>query len=107
LPTTGGGDAPVVLEALHSLKHVNRLAEGQTLVFHPSGLTVVFGDKAGALAESAVTRQLCDALVDEFEQLGVAHLPTSLKARNERGRPKLKLLLECDQRIRWTDDRVR
>lgn len=50
-------------------------------------------DKAGALAESAVTRQLCDALVDEFKQLGVAHLPTSLKARNERGRPKLKLLL--------------
>ena len=51
-------------------------------------------DKAGALAESAVTRQLCDALVEEFKHLGVSHLQTSLKARNERGRPKLKLLLD-------------
>ncbi|MGR4872222.1 hypothetical protein ACIPRI_25510 [Variovorax sp. LARHSF232] len=51
-------------------------------------------DKAGQLAESAVTRQLCEALAKEFEMLGVSHLQTSLKARNEKGRPKLKLLLD-------------
>jgi len=55
--------------------------------------TKPISDKAGQLAESAVTRQLCDALEREFSQLGVSHLQTSLKARNEKGRPKLKLLL--------------
>ena len=56
--------------------------------------TKPISDKAGQLAESAVTRQLCDALEREFSQLGVSHLQTSLKARNEKGRPKLKLLLD-------------
>ena len=56
--------------------------------------TKPISDKAGQLAESAVTRQLCDALEQEFEKLGVSHLQTSLKARNEKGRPKLKLLLD-------------
>jgi energy-coupling factor transporter ATP-binding protein EcfA2 len=51
-------------------------------------------DKAGQLAESAVTRQLSDALNQEFEKLGVAQLRTSLKARTERGRQKLKLVLD-------------
>lgn len=51
-------------------------------------------DKAGQLAESAVTRQLSDALNQEFEKLGISHLQTSLKARTERGRQKLKLVLD-------------
>ena len=51
-------------------------------------------DKAGLLASSAVTEHLSRALNDEFVKLGVAHLHTSLRARNEKGTTKVKLLLD-------------
>lgn len=56
--------------------------------------TKPISDKAGALAGAAVTKQLSDALNEEFAKLGVSHLHTSLKARNDKGRTKVKLVLD-------------
>lgn len=51
-------------------------------------------DKAGSLASAAVTKQLQDALNEEFRSLNVSHLHASLKARNDKGKTKLKLVLD-------------
>lgn len=51
-------------------------------------------DKAGVLASAAVTKQLGEALNEEFRSLGVSHLHASLKARNDKGKTKLKLVLD-------------
>lgn len=56
--------------------------------------TKPISDKAGALAGAAVTKQLSDALNQEFAKLGVSHLHTSLKARNDKGKTKVKLVLD-------------
>ncbi|MDL5034578.1 AAA family ATPase [Pelomonas sp. APW6] len=55
--------------------------------------TKPISDKAGQLASGAITKQLGEALNDEFERLGVAHLQAKLKARNDKGKPKVKLVL--------------
>lgn len=55
--------------------------------------TKPISDKAGVLASGAITKQLGEALNDEFERLGVAHLQAKLKARNDKGKPKVKLVL--------------
>ncbi|WP_457335264.1 AAA family ATPase [Rhizobacter sp. P5_C2] len=51
-------------------------------------------EKAGALAGAAVTKQLSTALNDEFGKLGVSHLQASLSTRSDKGRTKLKLVLD-------------
>lgn len=56
--------------------------------------TKPISDKAGALASSAVTNQLAETLNEEFKRLGVSHLHTTLKARNDKGKTKVKLVLD-------------
>ena len=77
LPTSGAAK-PIVLEALHSLRHVNRLAEGQRLEFLPKGLTVVFGDNgAGKSGYSRVIKSACRARVKNERVLPNAGLEAS------------------------------
>lgn len=80
-------------DALHELVQAKRLHH-QLSVCLDDLKTKPVSDKAGQLAESAVTRQLSEALNQEFEKLGISHLQTSLKARTERGRQKLRLVLD-------------
>lgn len=66
LPTSAPDGEPIVLEALHSLKNVNRLADGQRLDFLPNGLTVVFGENgAGKSGYSRVIKSACRARVKD------------------------------------------
>jgi energy-coupling factor transporter ATP-binding protein EcfA2 len=73
LPVMGGGAPPISLVALHSVKHVNRLATEQTLQFHPGGLTVVYGDNgAGKSGYARVLKSACRARVKGEPILGDA-----------------------------------
>jgi energy-coupling factor transporter ATP-binding protein EcfA2 len=56
--------------------------------------TKPISDKAGALASGAVTDQLAETLNEEFKRLGVSYLHTTLKARNDKGKTKVKLALD-------------
>lgn len=56
--------------------------------------TKPISDKAGSLASNAVTNQLAETLNEEFKRLGVSHLHTTLKARNDKGKTKVKLVLD-------------
>jgi energy-coupling factor transporter ATP-binding protein EcfA2 len=51
-------------------------------------------DKSKDLATSAVTNALKTALDKEFASLGIGHIGTKLKDRNDKGKIKLKLLLD-------------
>jgi energy-coupling factor transporter ATP-binding protein EcfA2 len=54
--------AVVSLGALHSLSHVNALAQGERLSFGKTGLTVIYGDNgAGKSGYARVLKQLCRA----------------------------------------------
>jgi len=84
LPIIGGGGVAVVLEALHSLKHVNRLADGQRLLFLPQGLTVVFGDNgAGKSGYSRVIKSACRARLKDEPVLPNAEYKDHLKETPE------------------------
>jgi hypothetical protein len=50
-------------------------------------------DKSKELASNAVTSALKTALDDEFKTLGIAHIGTKLKERNDKGKMKYRLLL--------------
>jgi hypothetical protein len=66
LPTTNEAAEPVVLQALHSLQHVNRLAANQRLTFVSPGLTVIHGDNgAGKSGYSRVIKSACRARVKD------------------------------------------
>lgn len=51
-------------------------------------------NKSKELASVAVTDQLRKALDEEFERLGIGHIKTKLKERNDRGRMLHELLLD-------------
>jgi energy-coupling factor transporter ATP-binding protein EcfA2 len=54
--------AVVNLGALHSLSHVNALAQGERLSFGKAGLTIIYGDNgAGKSGYARVLKQLCRA----------------------------------------------
>lgn len=55
--------------------------------------TKPISDKSKDLASGAVTSALTAALNDEFKQLGIGHIKTKLKERNEKGKIKHQLLL--------------
>lgn len=50
-------------------------------------------DKSKELASQAVTNKLKLALEDEFKELGISHIKTVLKDRNDRGKIRHQLLL--------------
>lgn len=81
------------IEALHAY-HKGKKTQAALSKCLQELRTKPISDKAGALASSAVTAQLSDALNEEFSKLGVRHLHTSLKARNDKGKTKLKLALD-------------
>ena len=61
-PSEGAGDAALRLVAIKELAGVNALAEGQTLPFGPTGLTVVYGDNgAGKSGYFRVLKHGCQA----------------------------------------------
>lgn len=78
LPSTGAGEV-VLLEALHSLKNVNRLAAGQQLTFNPTGVTIVYGDNgSGKSGYSRVIKSACRARVKDEKVLPDARNHTLL-----------------------------
>jgi ABC-type dipeptide/oligopeptide/nickel transport system ATPase subunit len=56
--------------------------------------TKPISDKSKEFASNAVTGALKTALNDEFKTIGIGHIKTKLKERNERGKIKHRLLLD-------------
>jgi hypothetical protein len=56
--------------------------------------TKPISDKSKEFASNAVTGALKTALDDEFKSIGIGHIKTKLKERNERGKIKHRLLLD-------------
>ncbi|MBU6441032.1 MAG: AAA family ATPase [Betaproteobacteria bacterium] len=62
LPANPGAVAPVILKAMRDAKHLNRLAEEQTLLFAPTGLTVIFGGNgSGKSGYARALKRACRA----------------------------------------------
>ena len=62
LPANFGNSQPVILKAMRELKHVNRIATGQTLDFAPKGITVIYGGNSfGKSGYSRVLKRACRA----------------------------------------------
>lgn len=61
-PADVAGCGPVVLTKLADLKHVNKLPEGRSLAFGPTGLSVIYGDNgAGKSSFAKVLKRACRA----------------------------------------------
>lgn len=75
VPDTATDTFSVVLLGMHDLEHVNSIAEGQSLPFSPTGLTVVYGPNAsGKSGYSRVLKRACRARDEEEEVLPNATL---------------------------------
>lgn len=62
IPEATPASVHVRLKAMKNLRHVNRIAENQQLTFHPSGLTVIYGDNgSGKSGYSRVLKRACRA----------------------------------------------
>ncbi len=62
LPAKLASVATVVLKAMRDLRHVNRIAQGQTLPFSPTGITVIYGGNGtGKSGYSRVLKHACRA----------------------------------------------
>ena len=81
------------LEALLAL--LDRMKKRGELESCKKGLkTKSISDKSKEFASSAVTATLKKALDDEFKALGIGHIKTKLKDRNEKGKILHQLLLD-------------
>jgi len=60
LPAPPTPEAPVTLEVVRDVRHVNALASDESLVFGESGLTAIYGDNAsGKSGYARILRQVC------------------------------------------------
>lgn len=81
------------LEAVLSL--IDRFKMRQALKACEQDLkTRPISDKSKEFASGAVTVALKNALDEEFKSLGIGHIQTKLKDRNDKGKMKLQLLLD-------------
>ena len=69
-----------VLDAISRLNHQARLAKCL-----PSVKTTAISLKSAELAEKVVSKELADALNQEFKALGTARLRVTLKSRSDKG----------------------
>lgn len=83
----------VCLDAVLAL--IERLKTRQSLQACEKDLkTTPISNKSKDFASSAVTGALKKALDDEFKSLGIGHIRTKLKERNDKGKIKHQLLLD-------------
>jgi energy-coupling factor transporter ATP-binding protein EcfA2 len=62
------GSAVVTLQALHGIKHVNALADGERLSFERSGVTIIYGDNgSGKSGYARILKKVCRARSPENE----------------------------------------
>lgn len=92
----------VQLAAIKNLRHVNALAEKQTLSFQPNGLTVIYGDNgSGKSGYSRALKRACRAR-DQSESI----LPNAKLAPNQVGKPEAEFDLIIDGQsveAKWVD----
>lgn len=81
-----------VITAVSRLSHQTKLTQCLSAV-KTTGISV----KASELAEKVVSKELADALNQEFKDLGVGALRVSLQSRSDRGKALHKLKLELPQ----------
>lgn len=80
LPSTASQGTSARLLSLQNLKNVNRIAAKQKVTFHPTGLTVVYGDNGtGKSGYSRVLKVACRARGEKAIVLPNANLPKSAK----------------------------
>jgi len=62
IPAPAAPNTHIRLMALKNLRHVNRIADNQRLVFNPNGVTVIYGDNgSGKSGYSRVLKRACRA----------------------------------------------
>lgn len=60
------GASPTVLHSLGPVKHLNRLAPGQTMRFTANGLTIIFGDNgSGKSGYARIAKKMCRSLTQD------------------------------------------
>lgn len=92
----------VRLATIKNLRHVNALAEKQTLTFQSDGLTVIYGDNgSGKSGYSRVLKRACRAR-DQSERI----LPNAKLPPNQIGKPEAEFDLIIDGQFieaKWID----
>jgi ABC-type lipoprotein export system ATPase subunit len=70
MPTISAGATPaILLLAMRELRHVNRIAPNQKLIFSPSGITVIYGGNgSGKSGYARVLKRACRAR-DQMEEV--------------------------------------
>ena len=66
LKGAAAGAPPTVLHSLGPVKHLNRLASGQTMKFTANGLTIIFGDNgSGKSGYARIAKKMCRSLTKD------------------------------------------
>ena len=66
LKGSGAGAPPTLLHSLGPVKHLNRLASGQTMKFAANGLTIIFGDNgSGKSGYARIAKKMCRSLTQD------------------------------------------
>lgn len=90
------------LATIKNVRHVNALAEKQTLTFQPDGLTVIYGNNgSGKSGYSRALKRACRAR-DQSEKI----LPNAKLAPNQVGKPEAEFDLIIDGQsveAKWVD----
>ena len=93
-------EAIVVLKAMRDLQHVNRIASGQTLMFSPTGITVIYGgNSSGKSGYSRVLKRACRAR-DQTEDV----LTDATKPANQSSTPEATFDIEIGttpKSVKW------
>jgi len=102
VPTPQAANSVVRLTALKNLRHVNALAEKQTLTFQPDGLTVIYGNNgSGKSGYTRALKRACRAR-DQSENI----LPNANLAPSQVGKPEAEFNLVINGQpitTKWED----
>jgi hypothetical protein len=103
LPSTIATGAPLTLLAMRDMKNVNRIANNQTMIFSPVGLTVIYGDNgSGKSGYSRVLKRACRAR-DQGEKV----LPNAFLPATKQGVPEVLFDVQVsgtNKTLRWTNN---
>lgn len=104
-PHSAGAEDSVRVVAIKNLRHVNAIAEGQTLPINKEGLTVIYGNNgSGKSGYSRVLKKACRAR-DQEEGI----LPDANKPRDKVGKAEATFTLLVNGRekeVNWVDGQM-
>ena len=104
LPHDSPKSLPVIINSISDLKHVNRLAESQSLSFADKGLTLVYADNAcGKSGYCRVLKKLC-RVRKGAEEVIYGNVFEEVDCPPASGNVRYKVGVEDVQSVGWRDD---